>query len=172
MNFEIKEAKISDVEILEKLGRQTYKDHFSEIWSAQGIENYLESQFKREKLIGDMNDSAVKYFLIYADEIAVGFLKLKLDRNLPNSESEKGVELEKIYFLQEFSGKGLGKKTFEFIVRFAEERGSKIIWLDVLKSNVGAKKFYERNGFRVVSELDFSTDIEKIDFWVMKCGLS
>jgi ribosomal protein S18 acetylase RimI-like enzyme len=37
----------------------------------------------------------------------------------------------------------------------------------VLKSNAGARAFYERQGFNVVGEIPFATDLEEIGMWVM-----
>ena len=45
------------------------------------------------------------------------------------------------------------------------------LWLDVLKSNSGARRFYESAGLRQVDEVPFSTDLEQIGMWVMACDL-
>jgi ribosomal protein S18 acetylase RimI-like enzyme len=55
----------------------------------------------------------------------------------------------------------------EQIIDRARQRGDKLIWLDVLKSNAGARAFYERHGFEVAGEIPFATDLREIGMWVM-----
>ena len=53
----------------------------------------------------------------------------------------------------------------------ASAAGESCLWLDVLKSNSGARRFYESAGLRQIGEVPFSTDLEQICMWVMACDL-
>jgi ribosomal protein S18 acetylase RimI-like enzyme len=46
-------------------------------------------------------------------------------------------------------------------------RRSDMLWLDVLKSNAGAQRFYTSRGFRVLGEIPFNTDLSEIGMLVM-----
>jgi len=49
----------------------------------------------------------------------------------------------------------------------ARAAGYRLVWLDVLKSNEGARRAYERCGFKTVGELPFATELGEIGFRVM-----
>jgi ribosomal protein S18 acetylase RimI-like enzyme len=57
------------------------------------------------------------------------------------------------------------------VIDRARQRGDRLIWLDVLKSNTGARAFYERHGFEAVGEIPFATDLREIGMWVMARAL-
>ena len=48
-------------------------------------------------------------------------MKLVLRKSLPNSTVENALYLEKIYFVKEWIGKGVGKKLIEFALQRAVE---------------------------------------------------
>lgn len=153
---------------LRSIGFETYHQHFSNIWSEEGINSYLESHFNIPKLQADLKGDVVEYFLVFAEEALVGFFKLKKAQPVPNTENEYGLEIEKIYLLQDFASKGLGKQMIDFVIDYAKNLQEKSVWLDALKINEKAIRFYERQGFQIIGELDLSTDIMKPDLWVMQ----
>ena len=59
-------------------------------------------------------------------------------------------------------GKGLGRQIVEFCIRLAKELGYKAIRLDVVPTNVPARKLYEKCGFRYVGDADLERGYEDI----------
>src|SRR6266850_976318 len=141
MNLKIKKVNAEEIEVLQQIGIRTYKEHFSEIWTHKGINQYLNHQFGIEKLKSDITNNHVKYFLAYLNEEPIGYLKLNMDKPQPNSKYDTGIELEKIYLIKSFSGGGIGEKILDFVIQFANEYSIKNIWLCVLKLNEKAKSF-------------------------------
>jgi ribosomal protein S18 acetylase RimI-like enzyme len=166
--MKIIEAANEHLDELRAVGIQTYKQHFSGIWSEDGLNSYLESHFNIPKLQTDLDGDVIKYFLTFVEENPVGFIKLKKNQPVPNRGDEYGLELEKIYLLENFAGLGLGKMMIEFVIDYAENLREKSVWLDVLKINTGAIRFYKNQGFQIIDEFEFSTDITKPDMLVMK----
>ncbi|MCM1505844.1 MAG: GNAT family N-acetyltransferase [Ruminococcus flavefaciens] len=56
-------------------------------------------------------------------------------------------EIVSVYFLPEYTGKGLGKCLLDRAVEELEKMGYKSIILWVLEENFKARRFYEKNGF-------------------------
>lgn len=86
--------------------------------------------------------------------------------------TQVGAKLQKIYFLKSQAGKGYAKQLLQFTPDAAQNQNEGFIWLDVLKSNSDARRFYERFGFRTLGEIPFSTDMTEIGMVVMCLDLS
>jgi len=55
---------------------------------------------------------------------------------------------------KEFRGDGIGKKLFDFFIKFSQKNNITKISLIVKKDNLQAKKLYKSNGFVIVKELE------------------
>ena len=62
-------------------------------------------------------------------------------------KSFASFELKRLYVFHRFHANGLGKRLLEDVLRFAKERNSGKIWLEVQDSNAHAIQFYKRFGF-------------------------
>jgi len=71
---------------------------------------------------------------------------------------EEALYIDKIYLLNEYSGRGLGKKTLQFVLLRAEEISKKIVWLAAMQKGP-AVNFYQQNGFEVYGESETSLPI-------------
>jgi ribosomal protein S18 acetylase RimI-like enzyme len=57
------------------------------------------------------------------------------------------MEIERIYVLKEYYGKGAGRQLMGFAKSVAAARGIERIWLGVWEENDRALRFYNNNGF-------------------------
>ncbi|MBP0904478.1 GNAT family N-acetyltransferase [Mariniflexile gromovii] len=62
----------------------------------------------------------------------------------------KSVELDHVYIDEDFRGKGLGKKFFEWIYNYAELKGCKTVELNSYTTNYASHKFYYNEGFNIL----------------------
>jgi ribosomal protein S18 acetylase RimI-like enzyme len=167
----MKLATVADTSLIANIGRETYSYHFSNIWSNEGLKQYLSRHYNEQTLSEQITMPFVRYYIPYFDTDAVGILKIKYDQLIPTAPFDKGLELEKIYLLNQYTGKGFGRQLIDTCINIASKENISFIWLDVLKSNHRARKLYEQVGFRVTGETQFSTDIKKIDMWIMRFEL-
>lgn len=58
-----------------------------------------------------------------------------------------------VYVLPEFRGEGIAQKLFDYIIKECKKNKIKKIELEVFENNLSAKKFYLKNGFKVVGKL-------------------
>jgi GNAT superfamily N-acetyltransferase len=112
-------------------------------------------------------------YRILSNQKAIGVLKISLDAATGDFSREEALCVDKIYILNEYSGKGIGKKVLQFVTLRAEELSKKIVWLDTMQKGP-ALNFYLKNGFQIhgESKVTFPTVIEKESLmWVMvkKC---
>lgn len=168
----IREADSRDIQALKAIGCATYREHFASIWSAAGMQQFLDQDFSSAHLQASLAARDRHLWLLALDpqQQPIGFAKLNWVRPVPGSE-RCGAELQKIYLLKSQAGQGHGRRLLEEVLQRASAAGESCLWLDVLKSNSGARRFYESAGLRQIGEVPFSTDLEQIGMWVMACDL-
>jgi ribosomal protein S18 acetylase RimI-like enzyme len=144
----LKKATLQDIKALKKICTDAYAGNFYHHWNENGLEWYLEKEFGDERLKADLSNRNVAYYFIEYRENPVGFVKISYNTEINNLQNE-AVELEKIYVLPEFKGKGLGKASLGEIVESLKKQGIKTLFLCVIDTNINAIAFYKKLGFTI-----------------------
>lgn len=172
-NIIVSVASMRDLPVIQRLGIETYRQHFSAIWSKQGLEDFVERDFSDLALAESLTVPEQTCWMLVNEPGGeeIGFVKINWQQ--PDSlEGSIGAELQKIYFLKRATGKGYGLQAMQVVFDHARQRGETSIWLDVLNSNTGASRFYLRLGFKALGEVPFKTDISDVGMTVMRYDLS
>ena len=85
----------------------------------------------------------------------MGFTKLNLSPkgiNLPSGL----CELEKIYLLPKYIGKGIAKQALSSVLNRAKAEGKTAVYLYVIDTNTNAIAFYRSFGFEMESKTQFN----------------
>ncbi len=153
-DISIRKIVISEVEELQKIGRQTFRETFEEVNSEEDMLKYEAESLSIEKLTQELeNPDSEFYFALKENEI-LGYLKL----NFADAQTEKveeGYEIERIYVLKAFHGMKVGQILFEKALQIGQEKEMSSVWLGVWEENHRALRFYEKNGFEVFGKHDF-----------------
>ncbi len=150
MPIEYKVCSKEDITQLIAVAIQSYNEHYTHLWHDKG-KNYVKNSFNSEQLSKEMEHPNAIFFLVLVDSIPSGFVKLNIDKAIDAYTSDEALELERIYFLKNAAGKGLGKETLSMITTFAKDRGKKLIWLKAMKGGE-AQGFYQKQGFELINE--------------------
>ncbi|MEJ8801606.1 GNAT family N-acetyltransferase [Pontibacter sp. H249] len=162
----------ADIHILQDIAINSYGDHYLYLWHDGGMW-YINRCFSDDALKKELEDENAAFFLIYAEEELVGFLKLNLHKEMDSYTAAEAMELERIYLLKSASGKGLGRMVLNFTRQYAQKLGKKVIWLKAMDSSKSVD-FYEQNGFTKCGTytLDFEAMKEEYrGMYVMKLEL-
>lgn len=154
---------------LSALCHQIYPQYFTYLWYDEG-DWYVEYSYNETKLSAELRDPNVRYFFAVVNGKRVGYLKLKLNSNLDESAPD-GFEVERIYFLKEAAGQGLGKQFMEFAFAMARRLNKRYVWLHVMDSSLDSMAFYKKLGFEPVGETRLPFEPMKPEFrrmWRMK----
>ena len=146
-NISILEATINDLELLQKIGRQTFSETFAASNSLENMTKYLEEGFSSEKLLGELTNINAAFYIARSEMEVVGYLKLNFGQSQTELKDIKALEIERIYVLQEFQGKNIGQLLYEKAKQVATEKNAEYVWLGVWEENEKAIKFYTKNGF-------------------------
>ncbi|MFS4494516.1 GNAT family N-acetyltransferase [Maribacter sp. 2308TA10-17] len=156
-----------------EVGIVAYNQHYLHLWPNENSAPYIESSFTKEVLEKEEVDPNTILYRILRNKKAIGVLKITLDAPLANFSKDEALYIDKIYILNEYSGKGVGKKVLQFAMLRAKKMKKKIVWLDTMQKGP-ALDFYLKNGFEIHSEskvtLPNILEDEKL-MWVMikKC---
>ena len=146
-NIITKRITLDDLEKLQKIGRKTFEETFSESNSEENMRNYLEEGFSKEKLTTELkNKDSEFYFAILKDEV-IGYLKVNFGESQTELKDSKALEIERIYVSKEFHGKSVGQILYDKAIEIAKQKGSEYVWLGVWEENPRAISFYKKNGF-------------------------
>ena len=122
-----------------KLAREIWIEHFTAIIGADQV-NYMLDKFQSEKAIADqIQNKGYIYYLIKESKQAIGYCAIV--------QEEDVLFLSKLYIRKIMRGKGIARKTIDFIKTIALERNLGRITLTVNKNNIGPIAAYEKLGF-------------------------
>lgn len=145
--IDIQKVTLSDIAQLQKIGRQTFIETFSEANSEENMKNYLEEGFSIEKLTNEINNKNSEfYFATFNNEI-IGYLKLNFGDSQTELKDHKALEIERIYVSKEFHGKKVGQFLYDKAIQIAKQENAEYVWLGVWEENLRAISFYKKNGF-------------------------
>lgn len=168
-NIQVREANISEYNLLSELGRETYKSQFALNWNQEDLEKFLDASFNPKKLKLELKESdKYKHFFICQNEVIFGYASLKLYRFLPGLKDADSALIEKIYLTDKSIGKGIGSTLIKHIINYLSALNKEYVWLEVLESNDRAKQFYEKHGFEIHRKRPFDNGKIQTNLITMK----
>jgi ribosomal protein S18 acetylase RimI-like enzyme len=146
-NIKIEKVTQSDLEKLQKIGRLTFQETFSESNSEENMQSYLEEGFSKEKLTAELNDENSEFYFAKLEDEVIGYLKLNFEESQTELKDNKSLEIERIYVPKEFHGKSVGQILYDKAIQIAKQKNAEYVWLGVWEENPRAISFYKKNGF-------------------------
>lgn len=152
----IKIATEADTVILALLARITWAEsHGHYIEDKNNLLKYLDKNFSVSKTKQDINNPKNLFYIMYVDDLPVGYAKLIVNEKQENVVSENSCRLERIFIQNEFIPLKIGQQLLTFVEKEAKALQLDTMWLTVYIKNNRAIRFYERNEFKNVGELNF-----------------
>ena len=141
--------KVSPVEIdqLEKISRQTFRETFSSGNTEENMTKYLDEIFSSANLSIELNDNNAEFYFAKLDDKVIGYLKLNFGESQTELRDDHALEIERIYVLKDFYGKNVGQLLYNKAIQIAREKNKDYVWLGVWEENPRAINFYKKNGF-------------------------
>ena len=139
------EAENKDIQLIRTLAERSWKKAYLNIISFEQVEYMLEKMYSAAEIENHLQNPNYFYYIINENSTPAGFIGYE------NHYENKTTKLHRIYLLEEFKGKGLGKKAINFLKDKVSTAGDHQIILNVNKNN-SAKDIYESQGFTVYKE--------------------
>lgn len=168
MNLTIREATADDATLIADLSRQTFYDTFAAQNTATDMEQFLNEQFTRGRLMLEVGKPANTFLLAYAGDEVAGYVKLREQRHPPALEGIPSIEIARLYATQPMLGKGVGSLLMQASLDIGRSRGKQAAWLCVWEHNQRAIDFYHRWGFEKCGDVEFLLGKDVQQDWVMQ----
>ena len=168
--IEIRLATTEEAEILAKIGWQSFDEAFADHPAnhPDDMKVYMDEAFSVETIAADLRDEKTVYLIAsLATEIA-GYAKIKFDAREDGITGENTLELCRLYALDKFIGKGIGKSLMLALIELAKENERDTIWLGVWEFNFRAQAFYKKFGFEKCGEHVFQLGSDPQTDWLMQ----
>ncbi len=154
--IKIEIAKEADTVVLALLGRVTWAEsHGHYIDDKSNLLKYLNNNFSVSKTKEDINNPKNLFYIVYVDDLPVGYAKLVVNEKQESVASQNNCRLERIFIQNEFIPLKIGQQLLTFVEEKAKALQLDTMWLSVYIKNIRAIRFYERNEFKNVGELNF-----------------
>lgn len=145
-NLSLRQTESADEAFLETVYADTRRDELAIFnWSREQENAFFKMQFEMQTRAYRMQFPDAFYYIVEITKKPVGRLIVE--------HGEREIKLIDISLLAEFRNRGIGAVIIENLKAEAAA-GGKSLFLRVLKTNMSAKRFYERLGFAVIENAD------------------
>lgn len=171
MNLSFKICALKDLDVLIKLSRETFGVAFEKDNNPKDFRNYINEAFSRERLKFELLNPNSSFYFTYLKDNLVGYFKLNINDAQSEKFEEQCMELERIYVLNEFQGRKIGRQMLAQAIEVAKSKDMSFLWLGVWQKNTNAVRFYKRHNFKTFSEHPYYIGKDKQMDWLMKLDL-
>jgi len=137
----------------------------------EDFKSYIDTAFNRETLKAELLNQNSSFYLVYLKELLVGYFKLN-EKEAQNEQFQtESMELERIYVLDAFQGRQIGKQMLLKTIDIARSKNLDFLWLGVWQENKKALRFYERHNFKIFGEHPYYIGKDKQMDWLLRLVL-
>jgi GNAT superfamily N-acetyltransferase len=163
--FQIREAQVPDIPVIQQIAEKTWWPTYSSILSEEQLRYMLAVIYSTEAIQTALDTHSQVYLMLSDARGPQGFASYSIQSQQPFI-----VKLNKLYVLPDNHGKGYGKILVEEIKSRASALGATALQLNVNRYN-RARSFYEKIGFQVIAEEDVPVGPYWMNDFVMKLEL-
>ena len=156
-NFYFKKCDLSDLTELQKISINTFTTTYQAKNTPENFNRHIAHAFNSQQLTKELIDPNSEFYFLFFNDKLIGYLKLNENEAQTENMQKHCYELERIYLIEKFQGKGFGKILIKKSIEVAKEKNKKELWLGVWEENPAAIGFYSKMGF-----VEFGTHIFKV----------
>jgi ribosomal protein S18 acetylase RimI-like enzyme len=155
MEITIEKFGVERVDLLLEVGLAAFKAAFESDNDPKDFNDYVSKAFDLNVLDEELRNGASEFYFAKRNKEIAGYLKL----NHPPAQGENFgnccLEIQRIYSLPAYYGKGVGEALMEKSIAVAREHSYDFVWLGVWEHNPRAIRFYVKQGFEVFGSHPF-----------------
>jgi GNAT superfamily N-acetyltransferase len=145
-----------DASALPPVARRIFTDTFGHLFDPLAFEAFCETAYgPGGSMVRDLADRAMAWRVAECADAPIGYAKLRPWLASAAGSPTGAMELQQIYVLADWHGKGVAETLMRWAIENARERGASELYLTVFDHNLRAKRFYARHGFVEVGRCEF-----------------
>lgn len=139
------------------MARQSFSDAFAHLYEPPPFARFLEEAYgPGGRMERDLDDRSVRWQIAAVADQIIGYAKLSSLRAPAPAARPGSLELQQIYVLTPWHGRGVAERLMHWALQSARAGGAPEIYLTVFDHNARAKRFYSRHGFMEVGRCTFT----------------
>jgi ribosomal protein S18 acetylase RimI-like enzyme len=168
----IRRAEVTDEEALALVGQATFLETFSGVLDGGAILEHCRRSHSTAQYRSWLGDPSAAIWLAEtsAGHSPVGYIVVARPE-LPMADSQRDLELKRIYLLGRYHGVGVGKRLLSQAIEHAKIAGAARLLLGVYAGNTAAIGFYRQQGFINLTRRQFNVGGRDYDDQVMSLTL-
>ena len=119
------------------------------------MEAFIATAFTLPSFVQQLSNPDSYFYYAVVDGDTAGYIKLNYNAAQTEFQEADALEVERIYVLQAYQGRQIGKQLIDFAIQTATEKKLSYIWLGVWEHNAGAIRFYQNKGFTIFGSHPF-----------------
>lgn len=144
MNVTLRAVEITEVSALQSIGKATFLETFAGVNTQASMAKYVAENFTSQAVCEELETTGAHFFFAELEGEIVGYLKLNRGRTQTETILENALEIERIYALAAYHGKGVGQALYAKAEEIACADNFHWLWLGVWDQNPRAIRFYEK----------------------------
>lgn len=162
-NHTIRKAVPADAKFISLLAKINFSESFGNLFtSEEELRLYIDKKFSIERMKDSIQKSENVFWIAYVQTLPVGYVKLKKDIPVPDTDYNEAAEIQKLYILKDYISEGNGQKLKVDFFEEIQKLSIKRVWLKELHTNQEALNFYKAHDFHKHHTQSFT--IGKEDF--------
>ena len=152
IELKIRYGKPEAAEVLAPLAVKIFNDTFAEnpLNKPEDMQAYIAESMSVKAFRAELEDANSIFLIAEIDDNSIGYAMLREGTTEDCVADKNPIELNRLYILHEFHGKGIAEKLMNKCFEIALEKHYKTMWLGVWEFNYRATRFYEKLGFKKV----------------------
>ena len=168
MELSFKICELKDLGTLIEISKDTFITAFEKDNNPSDFQSYIDDAFSVKKIKAELENPNSTFHFVYLKNKLIGYFKLNENDAQSEQFEAQTLELERIYVIDSFQGKGIGKQMLFQVIDIAKFKELNFLWLGVWQENKSAVRFYERYNFKIFHEHAYYIGKEKQMDWLMK----
>ena len=146
----------ADHDGLRAMARQVFSETFAHLYERDSFARFLDEAYGPGGVMErGLADDSIRWRVAAVGDQPIGYAKLSSLRAPAPKPQPGAMELQQIYVLSSWHGRGVAECLMQWALETARADGAPEIYLTVFDHNARAKRFYTRHGFVEVGHCEF-----------------
>jgi ribosomal protein S18 acetylase RimI-like enzyme len=155
MDITIRPATPADARALARFGARTFRETFEPDNRPEDVGAYVARTYSESRQRAEVDDPDRTTLIAESPDGLAAFAQIRVGDTPDCVAGSRPIELLRFYVDRVWHGHGIGRTLMAAVVRAAEARGARTLWLGVWEHNLRAIAFYAKYGFRDVGSHEF-----------------